>query len=365
MWRKTYGTGKAYGVIQTIDGGYVLVGNDPLFSLIKTDSEGNMQYNRTFPFQVYSIIQTKDEGYALTGYAKSSGTDYDVWLAKTDANGNMQWHKTYGGLNCNLYLYEWLAPYPALQTDDGGYAIISSTVSFDANDVDAWLIKTDSEGNLQWNKTYGGPNDEYASKVVKALDGGYLIAGWTESFGAGGRDSWIVKTDSQGNMQWNKTSGGVTYDYFFSLLTTADGGYIATRSIQDQVGSMFFSAEVLKIDSSGNPNESIRFPFTDDMMGKFANFIILTDDGGYIFTGHETTADDPHVARNYVWLVKLSIVPASSATLQPTPTQSASPLSTEVPGQFGFSWVEVALAVAVLAVGGAAAYFLRRSQKRG
>lgn len=231
----------------------------------------------------------------------------------------MQWHKTYGELNCDLNYYEWLAPYPAVETDDGGYAIVSSTASFGAGDVDVWLIKTDSEGNVQWYKTYGGSKAEYASSVVKTRDGGYLLAGWTESFGAGGRDSWLVKTDSQGNMQWNKTYGGVTYDYFFSAVQTHDGGYVATKSIQDSVGGWFFSADVVKIDASGNVEGNIKYPSTTDMMRMDARFIIETNDGGYVFTGSKTTADDPHVAKDYVWLVKIggNPIPPTISILRP------------------------------------------------
>ena len=132
-----------------------------------------------------------------------------------------------------------------------------------------------------------------------------MLSGWTESFGAGGRDSWLVKTDYQGNIQWNRTYGVETYDYFYSVVQMPDGGYLGTKSVQHSVGDWFFSAEVVKMYASGDVEFTINYPSTSDMMRMDARFILDTDDGGYVFTGHQTTADDPHVSREYVWLVKI------------------------------------------------------------
>jgi hypothetical protein len=113
------------------------------------------------------------------------------------------WSRTYGGAEDNM-------ANSLVATSDGGYAIACSSL----------LLKTDALGNMQWNKTYGG------ASLVEALDGGYAIGGWTESFGAGWTDFWLVKTDSNGFMQWNKTYGGTLYDGAFSLVATSDGGYV-------------------------------------------------------------------------------------------------------------------------------------------
>jgi predicted secreted protein len=127
------------------------------------------------------------------------------------------WSKTYGGTNANV-------AYALVQTSDGGYALAGYTNSFGAGGYDFWLVKTDSNGNMQWNKTYGGTGDDEAAALVQTTDGGYALAGYTNSFGAGGYDFWLVKTDSNGNMQWNKTYGGSGNDYASDLVRTSDGG---------------------------------------------------------------------------------------------------------------------------------------------
>jgi predicted secreted protein len=165
------------------------------------------------------IIQTSDGGYAISGDTASfgaGGTDY--WLIKTDAAGNMQWNKTYGGL-----LDE--SDSAMCQTSDGGYALAGYTKSFGAGDLNFWLVKTDALGNMQWNQTYGGTGTDYGFSMVQTTDGGYAIIGYTSSFGAGGNDAWLVKTDAAGNMQWNQIYGGASNDAGWSLTQTIDGGY--------------------------------------------------------------------------------------------------------------------------------------------
>jgi len=225
QWSKTYGGANyesAYSVVQTSDGGFALVGStgtSPLadFWLVKTDSTGTMQWSQTYggPYDdiAYSLVQTSDGGYALAG---TSGGDF--WLVKTDSTGAMQWSKTYGGANSDEAA-------SLVQTGDGGYALAGYTYSFGAGLSDFWLVKTDSAGNQQWNKTYGGPNYEYGRSVVQTSDGGYALAGNTYSFGAGLSDFWLVKTDSTGAMQWSKTYGGDILDVAYSVVQTVDNSY--------------------------------------------------------------------------------------------------------------------------------------------
>jgi hypothetical protein len=116
-------------------------------------------------------------------------------MVKTDASGNAQWSKTYGGANV-----EWATS--LVQTSDGGYAIAGYTTSFGGGGLDFWLVKTDAEGNAQWSQTYGGTLNDAASIMTKTADGGFAIVGFTYSFAIGDSDLWLVKTDSEGNMQW-------------------------------------------------------------------------------------------------------------------------------------------------------------------
>jgi outer membrane protein assembly factor BamB/predicted secreted protein len=164
------------------------------------------------------MVQSSDGGYVIAGYTESFGAgNTDVWLVKVDASGTMQWNKTYGGTGYDH-------AYSLIRTIDDGYVITGDTASFGAGASDFWLVKVDSSGNMQWNKTYGGKGSETARSVFQSFDGGYALAGYTSSFGAGGQDVWFVKVDSSGVMQSNQTYGGTDTDVAWSLVQTSDNG---------------------------------------------------------------------------------------------------------------------------------------------
>jgi len=143
----------------------------------------------------------------------------DFWLVKTDSYGNTQWNKTYGGLGRD-------EAYSIQQTSDGGYILGGSTRSFGKGLSDFWLVKTDSTGELMWNKTYGAPFFDVAYAVQQTSDGGCIVAGSTNSLGSGSEDFWVIKTDPDGGMQWNKTYGGLYDEVAYSVQQTSDEGYI-------------------------------------------------------------------------------------------------------------------------------------------
>jgi hypothetical protein len=231
-WTKTFGgSGNDHGhsVQQTSDGGYVIAGSTGSYGagsadvwLIKTDSSGNMAWNKTFGGSGndygHSVQQTSDGGYVIAGSTGSYGAgNDDVWLVKTDSSGNAAWNKTFGGSSEDH-------GYSVRQTSDGGYIIAGYTGSYGAGG-DVWLVKTDSSGNAAWNKTFGGSSEDHGYSVRQTSDGGYIIAGYTGSYGAGG-DVWLMKADSSGNATWDKTLGGSNSDYSWSVQQTSDGGYI-------------------------------------------------------------------------------------------------------------------------------------------
>jgi hypothetical protein len=220
-----------YSVQQTSDDGYILAGYTESFGaglsdflLDKRVSYGFRQWNRTFGGTSWdkakSVQQTSDGGYILAGFTGSYGAGFsDLWLVKTDADGNEQWNKTFGG-------FDWDTAESVQQTSDNGYILAGYTFSYGAGSADVWLLKTDADGNKQWDRTFGGTGDDFASSVQQTADDGYILAGYTESLGAGSFDAWLIKADSEGNEQWNRTFGGAEMDSSFSVQQTADGGYI-------------------------------------------------------------------------------------------------------------------------------------------
>ena len=165
----------------------------------------------------FSLVTTPDGGYAVTGYTDSFGSGYyDAWLVKIDASGNMEWNKTYeeGSFYSSL-----------VETSDGGYALAGVKYSSGAG-TDGFLIKTDESGKIEWNQTYGGTEDDGVCSLFVTSDKGYVMAGSTESFGAENDDFWLIKTDECGIIQWNQTYVEPRMDSAQSLVKASDGGYV-------------------------------------------------------------------------------------------------------------------------------------------
>jgi predicted secreted protein len=258
-WNRTYGTtyGEvAHALVVTSDGGYAISGmaghsvNWTDFLLVKTDPSGNMEWKKTYG-GIYgegfsSVLETTDGGYILFGISSSEPSFELVpsWLliVKTDADGNMTWDKR---LSIDA-LSNWMAVVPS----DGGYVIAGTTHSKIGRSYDAWLVKIDELGNLEWHREHGGIAGDSARSLVATFDGGYALAGDTKSFGAGGTDFWLVKTDAYGNMEWNQTYGGADYDTAYSLVATSDGGY-ALAGDTKSFGAGGYDCWLVKTDETG------------------------------------------------------------------------------------------------------------------
>ena len=294
-WNQTYGEsyGKAYSVCQTTEGGFAVAGEGYYdnFMLVKTDSEGIEQWKLTYGFGpeydegAYSVRQTLDGGYILAGYTDYSTGHASLLLVKTDSEGNITWSKTYGGDDFNdMYEPRWVA----LQTGDGGYITAGSRRSYPGNAYDMWLLKTDSEGNELWNETYEGGGWEYAYCVCQTTDEGYILGGYTSGVSEGSHGgAFIVKTDAYGNEQWNKTFADARA-YF--VAQTADEGYVFAGVMYyygEQPGGDFW---LLKTDSGGNTQWDKTYAsglWAENPGGSVetAYCVQQTSDNGYILAG--------------------------------------------------------------------------------
>ena len=258
-WDKTFDKDKndvAYSIIQTKDGGYAIAASTG-FKLwgeancwvIKLDAKGNMEWENSFGGtgwdEIFSIVQTKDGSFVTTGCVWSKGAGRgDIHVAKLDKNGDLLWDKTFGG-NENDEAYS------IIQTDDEGYAVTGFTVLEDTGDRDIWVIKLDKAGNKIWDKTLGGASEDWANSIVQTEDEGYMVAGWTKSMGAGKTDVWIVKLDKNGDLLWDKTFGGSENDEAHSIVQTEDRGYaIAGWTKSKRTGNS--DVWILKLDENGN-----------------------------------------------------------------------------------------------------------------
>ena len=302
-WRKTFGgINKDIGnsVQQTTDGGYIISGttfvnsSNPDLWLIKTDSNGEEEWNKTFGGNrgEYggSVQQTSDGGYIFIGSFFTVGKNQDIWLIKTDSNGEEEWNKIFGQEG-NFEM-----GYSVQETSDGGFILLGEDydtksmgylIKTDSQGIEEWsnnkydsvfgtyvqqttdggyiftgfttsgsysyilLIKTDSNGNEEWNQTYGGGGGDGGNSVQQTTDGGYIITGWTGSFGKGSTDVWLIKTNSQGTEEWNKTLGGSSQDDGSSIQQTSDGGFVIIGKTES-FGSGDYDIWLIKTDSQGN-----------------------------------------------------------------------------------------------------------------
>jgi len=259
IWQRTYG-GKGWdtarAITNTKDGGFVVAGHTDSFGngwsdvyVIKIDKNGDMLWQKTYGGKGWdmakAITQTKDGGFIMTGYTESFGNGWnDVYVIKIDQNGNLLWQRTYGGSNDDR-------AYAITKTKDGGFVVAGYTKSFGNGWSDVYLIKIDENGNKCWEKTYGGRKDDRAYAIVDTKDGGCIVAGVTFSFGNGWRDVYVIKMDKYGNIVWQKAYVGSKSDVAYAITKVKDYGFIMTgwTNSFSHIGNDIF---LIEVDENGN-----------------------------------------------------------------------------------------------------------------
>ena len=270
VWQRAYGgAGFDQGddIRFTPDGGFIAAcfttsagaGQEDLW-LLKLDAAGGIQWQRTLGGTAADLAEhvetTSDGGYLATGFTRSFGFGRnDVWVIKLSPSGDVLWQRVIGAPGDDIPEY-------LEKTADGGFVIAGATDSFGAGGTDAFLLKFDASGVLQWQRAYGGSGADYAESVRQTGDGGFIIGGHTDSSGAGGHDVWAVRLDASGDVLWQRTYGGEGEDFAYSLQPAASGGGVIAAGATRSFGAGSDDVFLLRIASDGRvaPSCSLGVP---------------------------------------------------------------------------------------------------------
>jgi hypothetical protein len=292
-WYKTYGGSnddQAYSVEQTTDGGYILCGYTKSFGaggydvyVIKTTATGDTLWTKTYGGARNdfgnAVRQTSDGGYIIAGYTLSFVTGADsgnAYLIKTDANGGLKWAKSFGATN-NI-----TDAYSVKETSDKGFILTGYTNGFGEPSGDVFLTKTDSVGNVLFTKTYGGKGTDWGNSIVVTTDGGYMVSGtYSSDSTSTDMDAYLIKTNSLGDTLFTRTFGGSGYDFGQTVVQTAEGGYVLS-GYTNSFGAGNYDAFLLRTTASGDTIFTRTYGGTDD---DEANCVFRCMDGSYGLAG--------------------------------------------------------------------------------
>ena len=324
-WQKSLGGSVndwGYSIDQTIDGGYVVAGKTESddgdvtnnfgftdFWVVKLSSDGIVQWQKSLggssSDEAHSIQQTTDGGYIIAGYTGSSDGDVtvslggaDFWIVKLDEMGVIEWQKSVGGSNNDI-------AYSIQQTIEGGYIVAGETWSNDGDVTnnngsrDIWVVKLNTSGEIEWQKSLGGSNDERGSHIIQTIDGTFIVAGFTYSNDGditennGVVDGWLVKLAATGEIDWQKSIGGSAEDLLGAIQQTTEGGYVVTGHTHSDDGDVSgnhgdWDAWVVKLDNTGNLEWQNAIGGSDSDL---ARSIEQTIDGGYVVGGITGSSD--------------------------------------------------------------------------
>ncbi len=333
------GADNAESIVQTNDGGFLVVGRTGSYDgdvtnqqgngdywVVRLDIYGTPQWQKTLGGSggdwAESVVQTADGGCIVAGRTQSNDGDvtnnhgsFDFWIVKLDDVGGLEWQKTLGGSGIDM-------AFSICQTNDGGYIVAGSSsstngdVSTNQGGLDCWVVKLNGTGDLEWEKSFGGSGSESVSCIVQTSDGGYIMTGRTDSFDGdvtnqhGLGDYWVVKLDATGIIEWQKCYGGSGSDAAYSIIESNDGGYLVAGNVLSSNGDVTVSygsgdVWVVKLDNIGSLQWQKSFGGSD---ADFASSIAQTSDGGYVLSGDVLSSDvdvtSNHGSSDY-WILKL------------------------------------------------------------
>ena len=349
-WQKSFGGSNqdiATSITQTLDGGYIVGGYSESINgdisnpkggvdywVVKMRVNGELEWQKSYGGKDFdaaqSIVQTLDGGYIIVGQSSSNDGDKsdskgskDYWIIKLEEDGDLSWQKSFGGSSID-------ASYSVQQTSDGGFIITGRSNSYDGDitssrgplnyDYDYWILKLEEDGDLEWEKSFGGSGDDRATSIIQTFDGGYIIAGYNGSLDGdktepkGHNDYWIVKLEEDGDLEWEKSFGGVGDDRATSIVQTFDGGYIVAGFSKSRFDDIIKTEPdtdlwIVKLEQDGELEWQKSFGGTGD---DAANSIKQTLDGGYIVAGFSKSTDGD-VTNNKgdsdFWVLKISAPP--------------------------------------------------------
>ena len=240
----------------------------------------------------YCAHELVDGGYIVLGQTLSKGAgDFDLWLLRLDHEGRAPWERTFGGPRD-----DWAVQ--IRETADGGFILLGSTFSTGAGLSDLWLIKADSQGRPLWERVFGGQGMDLGCGIQQSADGGYVLVGYTESKGSGGGDAWVIKTDPSGRQEWEWTYGGSKSDIAHAVLEDRGGGFVFVGSTKSNRGGQA-NAWLVRLDKGGRQLWEKTYGGTED---DGAYSLQQTEDGGFVFLGYTKSKG---AGGADVWLVRV------------------------------------------------------------